>query len=71
MKKRIFKATLAVIALLALILSLVACGSTSAKVKAADDVEKTAIEGTKLTWEYSADDKTLTIKGRVLFPIRL
>lgn len=68
MKKRIFKATLAVIALLALILSLVACGSTSAKVKDADDVEKTAIADTKLTWEYNADDKTLTIKGEGAIP---
>ena len=68
MKKRIIKASVAVVALLALILSLVACGNTSAKVKDADDVASTAIADTELKWEYNADEKTLTITGTGAIP---
>ena len=65
MKKRIFKIALSAILVVATVLSFASCGT--AKVADADDAEG-KIDGTDISWEYSADDKLLSIEGTGAIP---
>ncbi len=62
MKKTIFKAVLAALLICSLVLCFASCGSTSATLPDADDMDG-EIDGTDIEWSYDKDDKVLTVEG--------
>ncbi len=67
MKKTIIKAALAVVLILTMIVSLSACGNTSASIKDAESASG-AVGSTSLTWTYDKDSKTLNVNGSGAMP---
>ena len=65
MKNKILKTALALMLLLSVVFCFASCGAQ--KVPEADDAEG-KIDETDISWEYDADDKTLTVKGTGSIP---
>ena len=62
MKKTVFKAAFAALLICSLVLCFASCGSTSATLPDADDMDG-KIDGTDIEWSYDKDDKVLTVEG--------